>query len=212
MGGVALRSIGDDASGFGEVKRLWVRPDARGDGVARLTELSRFVHELANMNFRSTQPFVGQSAFAHKGGMHVHAVAKATESYEHIAPEAVGNERRILVSELSGRSNILRFDLPTPGREPETAAPAATQASGERGPAFVAALGGAGNLTSVGACTTRLRLVLEHPEAIDEAALKALGSRGLLRLQGGGLQVILGPIADGVADEIRAAKIGRAHV
>ncbi|WP_355661512.1 N-acetylglucosamine-specific PTS transporter subunit IIBC [Halomonas salifodinae] len=100
---------------------------------------------------------------------------------------------------------IVRFDLPTPGREPETAAPAATQASGERGPAFVAALGGAGNLTSVGACTTRLRLVLENPEAIDEAALKALGSRGILRLQGGGLQVILGPIADGVADEIRAA-------
>ncbi|MDC8802465.1 N-acetylglucosamine-specific PTS transporter subunit IIBC [Halomonas pacifica] len=104
---------------------------------------------------------------------------------------------------------ILRFDLPTPGREPETAAPAATQASGERGPAFVAALGGAGNLTSVGACTTRLRLVLEHPEAIDEAALKALGSRGILRLKGGGLQVILGPIADGVADEIRAAMVAQ---
>ncbi|WP_229358965.1 N-acetylglucosamine-specific PTS transporter subunit IIBC [Halomonas salipaludis] len=100
---------------------------------------------------------------------------------------------------------IVRFDLPTPGREPESVALVATQASGERGPAFVAALGGAGNLTSVGACTTRLRLVLEQPEAIDEAALKALGSRGILRLQGGGLQVILGPIADGVADEIRAA-------
>ncbi|MDR5863249.1 N-acetylglucosamine-specific PTS transporter subunit IIBC [Halomonas campisalis] len=101
---------------------------------------------------------------------------------------------------------ILRFDLPTPGREPESAAPAATQAAaGERGPAFVTALGGAGNLASVGACTTRLRLVLENPEVIDEAALKALGSRGILRLQGGGLQVILGPIADGVADEIRAA-------
>ncbi|GAA0568653.1 N-acetylglucosamine-specific PTS transporter subunit IIBC [Halomonas salifodinae] len=100
---------------------------------------------------------------------------------------------------------ILRFDLPTPGREPETAAPVASHAAGERGPAFVAALGGAGNLTSVGACTTRLRLVLENPEAIDEAALKGLGSRGIMRLQGGGLQVILGPIADGVADEIRAA-------
>jgi len=52
------------------------------------------------------QPFVGASAFAHKGGMHVHAVAKAAESYEHIPPEAVGNSRRVLVSELSGRSNI----------------------------------------------------------------------------------------------------------
>jgi 2-isopropylmalate synthase len=58
------------------------------------------------MSYRPGQPFVGASAFAHKGGMHVHAVAKATESYEHIPPEAVGNSRRILVSELSGRSNI----------------------------------------------------------------------------------------------------------
>jgi 2-isopropylmalate synthase len=77
-----------------------------GTGTAHLTELSRFVYETANMSYRPGQPFVGSSAFAHKGGMHVHAVAKATESYEHIAPEAVGNSRRILVSELSGRSNI----------------------------------------------------------------------------------------------------------
>src|SRR5690606_9922293 len=74
--------------------------------VAHLTELSRFVYETANMRLRSSQPFVGQSAFAHKGGMHVHAVARVSSSYEHIAPELVGNERRILVSELSGRSNI----------------------------------------------------------------------------------------------------------
>ncbi len=74
--------------------------------VEHLTELSRFVYETANLRLRSSQPFVGQSAFAHKGGMHVHAVARATSSYEHIAPELVGNERRILVSELSGRSNI----------------------------------------------------------------------------------------------------------
>lgn len=76
-------------------------------GVARLTELSRFVYELANMNFRANQPFVGASAFAHKGGMHVHAVNRLARSYEHIDPETVGNERRILVSELSGRSNIV---------------------------------------------------------------------------------------------------------
>jgi 2-isopropylmalate synthase len=81
---------------------------ALGEGGARrLTELSRYVYEIANMNFRPNQPFVGTSAFAHKGGMHVHAVSRVTESYEHIGPEAVGNERRILVSELSGRSNIL---------------------------------------------------------------------------------------------------------
>ena len=78
-----------------------------GQNLDRLTELSRYVYEIANMNFRNEQPFVGPSAFAHKGGMHVHAVARATSSYEHIAPEAVGNERRILVSELSGRSNIV---------------------------------------------------------------------------------------------------------
>ena len=77
-----------------------------GTGTAHLTELSRFVYETANMSYRPGQPFVGASAFAHKGGMHVHAIAKATESYEHIAPELVGNSRRILVSELSGRSNI----------------------------------------------------------------------------------------------------------
>ena len=75
--------------------------------VEHLTELSRFVHEQANIHLRSSQPFVGQSAFAHKGGMHVHAIARAPASYEHIQPERVGNERRVLVSELSGRSNIV---------------------------------------------------------------------------------------------------------
>lgn len=75
-------------------------------GTRHVTELSRFVYETANMTYRASQPFVGSSAFAHKGGMHVHAVSKAAASYEHIAPEAVGNSRRVLVSELSGRSNI----------------------------------------------------------------------------------------------------------
>jgi len=75
--------------------------------LAKLTEVSRYVYELANMNFRNGQPFVGSSAFAHKGGMHTHAVAKNPRSYEHIDPVAVGNERRLLVSELSGQSTIL---------------------------------------------------------------------------------------------------------
>jgi 2-isopropylmalate synthase len=75
--------------------------------LARLTEVSRYVYEVANMNFRPGQPFVGASAFAHKGGMHTHAVAKVSHSYEHIDPATVGNERRILVSELSGQSTIL---------------------------------------------------------------------------------------------------------
>ncbi len=78
-----------------------------GTGVEHLTELSRYVYEIANMHFRTNQPFVGPSAFAHKGGMHVHAVSRAAQSYEHIAPETVGNTRRVLVSELSGRSNIV---------------------------------------------------------------------------------------------------------
>ena len=76
-------------------------------GVEHLTELSRFAYETANLRFRPNQPFVGSSAFAHKGGMHVHAVSRVAQSYEHIAPERVGNERRILISELSGRSNIM---------------------------------------------------------------------------------------------------------
>lgn len=75
-------------------------------GLRHLTELSRFVYETANMNLRNNQPFVGASAFAHKGGMHVHAVNRVSSSYEHMNPEEVGNVRRILVSELSGRSNI----------------------------------------------------------------------------------------------------------
>ena len=77
------------------------------ESLRRLTEASRYVYELANMNFRPGQPFVGQSAFAHKGGMHTHAVAKDPSTYEHIDPEVVGNERRILVSELSGQSTIV---------------------------------------------------------------------------------------------------------
>ena len=79
----------------------------RDGALEHLAELSRYVYETANMNFRGNQPYVGKSAFAHKGGMHVHAVNRIAESYEHIHPELVGNERRVLVSELSGRSNIV---------------------------------------------------------------------------------------------------------
>ncbi len=80
----------------------------------RLTESSRFVYETANLPAPGNQPFVGRSAFAHKAGVHVSAMARNPLTYEHIRPETVGNERRILVSELSGRSNILarsRVDL-----------------------------------------------------------------------------------------------------
>ena len=74
--------------------------------LAKLTEVSRFVYEVANLNFRENQPFVGAAAFAHKGGMHVHAVQRNVSTYEHMDPAVVGNSRRILVSELSGVSNI----------------------------------------------------------------------------------------------------------
>ena len=77
-----------------------------GKPLDHLTELSRFIYETANLVPRNSQPFVGRSAFAHKGGMHVHAVNKFAHTYEHMNPALVGNERRILVSELSGRSNI----------------------------------------------------------------------------------------------------------
>ena len=72
----------------------------------RLTDVSRYVYEVANMAPIHNQAFVGSSAFAHKGGMHVHAIARLARSYEHIDPTAVGNGRKILVSELSGQSNI----------------------------------------------------------------------------------------------------------
>ena len=73
----------------------------------RLKELSQFVDEIANVRHDPRQPWVGQTAFAHKGGMHVHAIDRLARSYEHINPEAVGNARRVLVSDMSGRTNIL---------------------------------------------------------------------------------------------------------
>ncbi len=72
----------------------------------QLTDLSRYVSELANLNPDTHQPFVGSSAFAHKGGTHVNAVVKYVMSYQHIEPTLVGNETRVLVSELSGKDNI----------------------------------------------------------------------------------------------------------
>ena len=71
-----------------------------------LKKLSRFVSETANLVPLNNRPFVGQSAFAHKGGIHVHAIMKEPRAYEHIEPEQVGNRRRVLVSDMSGRSNI----------------------------------------------------------------------------------------------------------
>ena len=77
------------------------------DRLALLTQVSRFVADQANMAHRNDQPFVGRSAFAHKGGVHVSAVMRDPATYEHLDPERVGNARRVLVSDLSGKSNIL---------------------------------------------------------------------------------------------------------
>ena len=86
-----------------KVKRQVLPPKA----LPKLKDLSEFVDEIANLRHDPRQPWVGQTAFAHKGGMHVHAIDRVARSYEHINPEAVGNHRRVLVSDMSGRTNIL---------------------------------------------------------------------------------------------------------
>jgi 2-isopropylmalate synthase len=77
------------------------------DQLRKITEASRFVSELANLPHNKYLPYVGDSAFAHKGGVHVSAIRKNDATYEHVAPERVGNRQRVLISDLSGESNIL---------------------------------------------------------------------------------------------------------
>jgi len=74
--------------------------------LAGLTEVSRYVTEMANMVPQNNQPFVGPSAFAHKGGIHINAVMKNPRTYEHVEPRRIGNRRRLLISELAGRTSI----------------------------------------------------------------------------------------------------------
>jgi 2-isopropylmalate synthase len=94
--------------------------------LARLTEVSRFCAELANVELEKRLPYVGRSAFAHKGGLHVAAVRKNAVTYEHIDPSLVGNAQRVLVSDLSGRSNVMhkaeQFGIDVEGRHDELAA------------------------------------------------------------------------------------------
>jgi PTS system N-acetylglucosamine-specific IIC component len=107
---------------------------------------------------------------------------------------------------------IVKFDLKTPGREPEEAGAVTeagnTGAVGADG--WVHALGGAANLVKVDACTTRLRLSVADNNAIDEAALRRLGARGVVRPAAGTLQVVVGPVADQLAGDIRKALRGGA--
>jgi len=111
------------------------------------------------------------------------------------------------------RYTIVKLGLATPGRDAlsDTAAPAVVVES-DRGRAFVTALGGASNLESIDACTTRLRLVVVNQAKIDEAALRALGARGFVRPSEHALQVVLGPMADQIAGELRDAAGARSSV
>jgi 2-isopropylmalate synthase len=90
-----------------------------------LKETSRYINEIANLSHNTHQPFVGNSAFAHKGGIHVSAIRKSSHTYEHISPELVGNHQRILLSDLSGKSNIIHkakeFDIEINPNDPITA-------------------------------------------------------------------------------------------
>ncbi len=81
-------------------------PCLKKQKLQQLTELSRYVSEVANVPPLNQRPFVGKSAFAHKGGVHVSAIQKNPVAYEHMEPQQVGNRRRVLVSDLSGKSNI----------------------------------------------------------------------------------------------------------
>jgi PTS system N-acetylglucosamine-specific IIC component len=102
---------------------------------------------------------------------------------------------------------IARFDLKTPGREPEDSLVQAPAPASHVSPAmqWVKALGGAGNLVAVDACTTRLRLVVANQNAVDPDGLKQLGARGMIRPSSDTLQVVVGPVADQLAGDIRSA-------
>ncbi len=93
------------------------------ENMKRLTELARFVAELSNMPLPRNMPYVGESAFAHKGGVHASAVLKKAITYEHIDPELVGNRRKITVSDLAGKSNLIyklrEFGIEVDEKSPE---------------------------------------------------------------------------------------------
>lgn len=108
---------------------------------------------------------------------------------------------------------IRRFDLATPGRERDPPVLAEASARGSTGAAaWLKALGGAANLRELGACTTRLRLLLADPDAIDEPRLRVLGARGIVKLGEGAVQVIVGPRAESLSDEIAAQMDMRAAI
>lgn len=117
---LGVRQVQGTINGYGErcgncnltsvIPALALKMDCDSEAIRRvgkLTETSRLVDELANLPSNKYQPYVGRSAFAHKGGIHVSAVKRNPLTYEHIEPEKVGNIRRILISDQSGKSNVL---------------------------------------------------------------------------------------------------------
>lgn len=120
-----VRQVQGTINGLGErcgnanlisiIPTLLLKPDFSGrfetgitaEGLRSITHVSRLLDEMLNRAPRASQPYVGSSAFAHKGGIHVSAVQKDPSTYEHVAPEAVGNARKLLVSNQAGKSNIL---------------------------------------------------------------------------------------------------------
>jgi len=96
----------DLTAAIGNLQLKMGYPCVDPEKIEHLTELSRYVSEIANVPPFRQRPFVGKSAFAHKGGIHVHAIMKNPLAYEHMDPEQVGNHRRVVVSDLSGKSNI----------------------------------------------------------------------------------------------------------
>lgn len=114
-----LKMVQGSVNGYGErcgnadlipvIGNLCVKMKRRclpGSSIRNLTKLSRYVGDIANTPPLKTRPFTGKSAFAHKGGVHVNAILKNPVAYEHVDPELVGNRRRVIVSDLAGRSNI----------------------------------------------------------------------------------------------------------
>ncbi len=117
MGAVQVQGT---VNGYGErcgnanlctvIPNLWFKMGIASipeDRIRKLFELSHFVSEIANLRHDDYQPYVGRSAFTHKGGIHASAILRHPATYEHVSPEAVGNQRRILVSDQSGKSNIV---------------------------------------------------------------------------------------------------------
>ncbi|NOY86816.1 MAG: citramalate synthase [Deltaproteobacteria bacterium] len=112
------------------IQKMGMKTSVSPEKLSRLREISRTISEFANMTPYSRQPYVGRSAFAHKGGVHVSAMQRDRRTYEHIDPSSVGNRTRVLLSDLSGRSNIL-FKAAEFGIQVDDKDPAIAQVLGE---------------------------------------------------------------------------------